>query len=78
MPVTVARVTVVWNNPTEPVLVPPTTTLIPGRRIRTGAERILLFTLRLLMTRPCIVTTVTVSPLGDSAHMDAYAHVFPI
>ena len=32
-------------------------------------------TFGLLLTRPCTFTTVTLSPLRDFAHMDAYAHI---
>ena len=61
------------------VLVPPTTTRIPGRIILTGTEGLrllgLLLTVRALSVRSHAVTS---SPFCDSAHMDAYAHVFPI
>ena len=59
------------------VLVPPTTTRIPGRIIRTGTEGLRL--LRLLLTvRGQSVSSHAVmsSPFLDSAQMDAYAHIF--
>ena len=63
----------------ETVLVPPTTTRIPGRIIRTGTEGLrllgLLLTVRAQSERSHAVTS---SPFCDSAHMDAYAHGFPI
>ena len=72
----------------ETVLVPPTTTRIPGRIIRTGTEGLRLLGLlltatahavrALLRTQSVRSSAVTSSPFGDSAHKDAYAHVFLI
>ena len=45
----------------ETVLVPPTTTWIPGRILRAGAKAARLF--GLLLTRQCTVTTVMLSPV---------------
>ena len=57
----------------ETVLVPRTITRIPGWFYQAGTERTR--PLGPLMTLQCTVTTIMSSPLCESAHMDAYAHV---
>ena len=63
----------------ETMLVPPTTTQIQGQIIQTGTEGLRLLGLLLTVRAQSVRShTVTSFPFCDSAHMDAYAHGFPI
>ena len=63
----------------EMELVPPTTTRIPGQLIRTGTKGLRLLGLLLTVCAQSVRShAVTSSPFRDSAHMDAYAPIFPI